>query len=206
MISAGPSFFYLIKVGIEKGFRKALMFALGIFISDVFLLSAIFIGLRGLFEDQAFRQVFSLASGILVVIFGITMLVRKKVDVGSNQEVKDLPYFMYAVKGIGINLFNPFTIIVWVTILGSVAPKPNEFIPFITGVLGVIFTSDVAKAYLAKLLGKLMTPRAVFILNKVMGLIFIGIGAFFIFLWYNSYFNGNDINDFQNIVPNLQTN
>lgn len=196
MFSAGPSFFYLIKVGIERGFRKAVTFAAGIFISDILLLVLIYLGLRPLFENETFRQVFSLAAGILISIFGIVMLLRKepteqaiKDDLGINQ-----PLYKYVLKGMAINILNPLTVIVWVTVLGSVSPSTRlEFSQFIGGLLGIIFVSDAAKAYLAKMIGKLMTPKAVFRLNKIMGVAFIGIGIYFISLFYQSYFSGQNI-------------
>lgn len=204
MLSTGPSFFYLIKVGIEKGFRKAALFASGIFLSDVVLLTVIYLGLRPLFEDHLFQQAFSLASGILIVIFGLTMLLKKSADnSGKTQVVKDLSGAMYVVKGAGINFLNPFTIIMWVGVLGSVSPSETDFPLFTGGILGVILTADVLKAYLAKMIGKLMTPRAVFVLNRILGIAFIGIGAYFIFLFYNSYFQGNHINI---DVPSIPTN
>lgn len=195
MLSTGPSFFYLIKVGIEKGFRKAMLFALGIFISDVLLLSVIFIGLKPLFEDRIFQQTFSLCSGIIIAVFGLTMLLKKKVNQSTTdaQIVKNLPSYMYAAKGIGINLFNPFTIIMWVGVLGSVSPNEQEFVLFTAGVLGVILTADIMKAYLAKLIGKMMTPHAVLVLNRILGLAFMLIGAYFIYLFYNSYSGGGNI-------------
>lgn len=203
MLSTGPSFFYLIKVGIEKGFRKAALFASGIFLSDVVLLTVIYLGLRPLFENHVFQQAFSLGSGVLIVIFGVTMLVKKQTQNSKDQVVKDLSGAMYVAKGAGINFFNPFTIVMWVGVLGSVSPSETEFPLFTGGILGVILTADILKAYLAKVIGKMMTPRAVLILNRVLGIAFIGIGAYFIFLFYNSYFQGNHINI---EVPSIPTN
>lgn len=195
MFSAGPSFFYLIKVGMEMGFRKALGFALGIFISDLILLALIFLGLRPLFELTAFKQAFSLASGVLIAIFGLTMILRKSTaNQNVNIEANQRTFGHFTLKGIGVNILNPFTVALWVGILGSVSPTNRyEFSQFIGGLLGVIFISDATKAFLAKLIGKAMTPRAVFILNKVLGIAFILIGAYFIFVFYQSFFEGNHI-------------
>ena len=195
MFSAGPSFFYLIKVGMEMGFRKGLGFALGIFISDIVLLALIFLGLRPLFELTVFKQAFSLASGILIAVFGLTMVVRKPT---TNQnvtiEINQRSFGHFVLKGMGINILNPFTIALWVGILGSVSPTNRyEFGQFIGGLLGVIFVSDTTKAFLAKLIGKIMTPRAVFILNKILGFAFTIIGAYFIYVFYQSFFEGNHI-------------
>lgn len=204
MLSTGPSFFYLIKVGIEKGFRRALSFALGIFISDVLLLSLIFVGLQPLFENDIFKQAFSLSSGILIVIFGMSMLVRKRPEEGTtkNVVVKDQPLYRFIIQGFGVNLLNPFTSVMWVGVLGTVSPSSrSEFVQFIIGVLGVIFLADGTKAILAKMIGKLLTPMAVFRLNKFLGIAFIIIGAYFIYLFYDSFVGGNSI---QMEVPGLE--
>jgi len=196
MFSAGPSFFYLIKVGIEKGFRKALGFALGILFSDLILLGLIYLGLRPLFENTVFKQAFSLASGILITVFGLTMILRRrpspqniKDDIGADQ-----PIYKYVLRGMAINLLNPFTITLWVGILGSVSPEgKTEFGQFVAGLLGVIFVSDGVKAYLAKVIGRLLTPIAVFRLNKILGVAFVIIGAYFIYTFYQSFFAGQAI-------------
>lgn len=204
MLSTGPSFFYLIKVGVEKGFRRALSFAFGIFISDVLLLSLIFVGLQPLFENDVFKQAFSLSSGILIVIFGMSMLVRKRPDPGvtKNVVVKDQPLHRFIVQGFGVNLLNPFTAVMWVGVLGTVSPTDrSQFIQFIIGVLGVIFVADGTKAFLAKMIGKLLTPMAVFRMNKILGVAFILIGCYFIFLFYDSFVGGNSI---QVEVPGLE--
>ncbi len=187
MFSAGPSFFYLIKVGMEMGFRKALGFALGIFISDLILLAAIFLGLKPLFELHEFKQMFSLVSGIVIAVFGVTMILKKPAQNQNIEiEVVKRTFFHFVLKGIGINILNPFTVALWVGILGSVSPSTRiEFVQFISGILGVIFISDVAKAFLAKLIGKVMTPRAVLILNKILGVAFSGIGVYFIYMFYH---------------------
>lgn len=193
MLSTGPSFFYLIKVGIEKGFRRALSFAFGIFVSDIILLTLIFIGLKPLFQDTIFQQVFSLSSGVLILAFGISIFIRKRASYNVIT-VKDRPLYMYAVRGLGINLLNPFTVVMWVGVLGTVSPPDQRsFLHFVTGVLGVIFFADAIKAYLAKVIGKAMTPRAIYILNKILGIAFLFIGLYFVFLFYQSYSSGNEI-------------
>jgi len=196
MFSAGPSFFYLVKVGIEQGFRKAASFAVGIFFSDILLLGLIYLGLKPFFENETFRQIFSLVSGVVISVFGITMLIKKKPT--ENAIKDDLkgedPFYKYLLKGAAINLLNPFTVIVWVTVLGSVSPgTKTEFSQFIGGLLGIILLSDAVKAYLAKLIGKLLTQKAVFRLNKVMGVAFIAIGVYFMYVFYQSYFGGHQI-------------
>lgn len=196
MLSTGPSFFYLIKVGIEEGFRKAFAFAFGIFISDVFLLTLIFIGLQPLFKNEIFNQIFSLSSGLIIIVFGLSMLLKKKVtktEIELNPS-KELPILAYVLKGMGINLFNPFTLVMWVGVLGAVSPPTkSDFMQFVTGILSVIFLADVTKAYLAKLIGKVLTESAIVIINKILGSAFILIGVYFIYLFYASFSTGQGI-------------
>lgn len=202
MFSAGPSFFYLIKVGIEKGFRKAVSFAFGIFLSDILLLALIYLGLQPLFENDMFKQIFSLVSGLLIFLFGLSMLMKKRTE-GSNIaiELSDKPFYMYIAKGFGINALNPFTIALWVGILGSVSPEnKSDFTLFISGLLGIIFLSDSAKAYLAKVIGKMLTEKAIFRLNKILGIAFSIIGIYFMYVFYQSFFDGHQI---QIEVPNI---
>jgi threonine/homoserine/homoserine lactone efflux protein len=173
---------YLIKVGIENGLRKALGFAFGILLSDLVLLALIFFGFSSFLTHPQFKLWFSLISGLLIVVFGLVFFF-KKVPTAQLREIdiKGGQLLLYIAKGFGINFLNPFTIAVWVGILGSVSPTSRqEFVSFALGVLGVIFLADTLKAYGAKKIGALLNEKTIRRLNRAMGLIFTAIGIYFL--------------------------
>ena len=74
LLSFGPAFFLLINTSIRDGFRKGLLLALGVFLSDLVVILGIHFGLQGLFENIMFKKVFALSAGIAMIFVGINAL------------------------------------------------------------------------------------------------------------------------------------
>jgi threonine/homoserine/homoserine lactone efflux protein len=190
MLFVGPSFFFLIRVGIRYGFIKAGAFALGIFLSDVVMVSVIYFGLAELFEELWFRKVFSLAAGLVVLGAGIYVVFfpkkgRREVAV---KEPQPSPAYLYVVNGFTVNIMNPFTFGAWLTILSAVSVRRSydqvEYLAFFVGMLSTILVIDLLKGYLANRLAKLMTDRVLRRLNLALGVIFMIFGLKLLFTFY----------------------
>ena len=178
-IAWGPSFFYMVNIGIREGFRKAAMFALGIALSDTTMILIIFFGLGRVFVQPQFQKIFSVLSGVAVLIIGIIFLVkRQQVAQEKSIEIKSLPSIMYTVKGYTINLLNPFTILLWIAIIAKMVPEITgmnkvQVIEVFTSMIIIILTGDLLKCYFAKWLGGIINERSYQIVNKILGVIFI---------------------------------
>ncbi len=187
ILFVGPSFFYLIGVGMKQGFKKAGLFAAGIIISDMMLLLAIFYGLSKFFESQIFQKTFSLFAGIAILYIGYQYLTKHVKHSRSSGEA-DLPLMMYLFKGFAINFINPFTVLVWVGILGTLNIQEEyteqEYYFFFTGLLSTIFCIDLMKAFLAKRLGEILNEKIIQKIDRVLGIIFIllSVNMFYNFL------------------------
>lgn len=186
MLFVGPSFFFMLETGIKEGFKKAWSVAIGIMASDALLLFLIFSGLHTVMQQPWFEAIFSAVSGGIVIFLGIknlffakpkTTQVAKKLDNGNM--------IKYIVQGFLINVLNPFTIIVWVGVVGSLSVgellNGERYIVFFASTLAIIFLADTLKAYFAHKLGLWLTPKAIHNINKVLGIIFIALGIRF--LW-----------------------
>ena len=175
----GPSFFMLIRIGILNGFRQAGAFAVGIITSDLVILLVAYWGLSKLFRSTWFEMLFSLLAGVVVLGLGIYSLRAQ----GKRYEVRAtrrLPGWRYTLQGFGINIMNPFTVIVWLGVLGTVQVRygysEGQYSLFFMGVLGTILAADLTKAYLANQLGKVLTERVLTRVNRVLGVIFVLLG------------------------------
>ncbi len=89
------------------------------------------------------------------------------------------------IKGYFLNIANPFSLIFWIGIVGFAAKNwslhsQNVFL-FFTGVFITAFSTDLLKCYLSGLLRKVLVSNAILWINKIMGLVFIGIGFFIIY-------------------------
>ena len=194
MLFVGPSFFYLIKVGIQKGFVPAAFFALGIIFSDLTMILLILFGLSNVFESLLFKESFSLIAGFIIVGLGIYSILKPK-GRSSTGKVKDLLPYQYTLRGFGINIVNPFSFMVWIAVLGGISLKRDftngEYITFISVLLGTVLMADVAKAYGANALGKIMNDKVVHLVNRVLGFIFIVLGVRMLYFFYELYTYGN---------------
>lgn len=182
LMAFGPSFFYMIRVGIKKGFKEAALFALGIALSDVLMIVLILLGLGPFFKLPIVQEVFSLVTGCAILVLGIVYLFRKPHVPAENgaenkRKVIDLPFYMYTIKGFSINLLNPFTFLIWVAVTSTIVVNTSftniEFAEFFVAVIAVILFFDVLKAYFANWLGKVITDKVLHIIDRCLGVVFI---------------------------------
>lgn len=197
MLFVGPSFFYLIRVGITYGFRSAAGFALGIIISDLLFLVLIIRGLSDYFDNLLFQQVFSLCAGIMILLIGIYSLVKKinlHIDTLEEKSAKK-DIFGYFIKGLLINSLNPFTFMVWLAVIGSVELKWNlnssEYPIFVGSLLITVFCLDVLKAYGANYLGRIINAKTLSAVNRILGGIFIFLGCRLLYHFYKLLSSGH---------------
>ncbi len=189
MLMIGPSFFYLIGVGMREGFFKAAAFALGILISDTVIILSIQFGLSSVFKQPLFKEIFALVAGILMVYLGYSYINRsaKAVDFTEVKENSSEGFFWYIFKGIGINIVNPFSIILWLGLLAGVNANQHftdrGLLMYLTGLLGTVATMDLLKAFLANRLSKLLNARRLQMADRILGIVFIVLSVRFIYVF-----------------------
>ncbi len=192
----GPSFFYLIRVSIRQGFRKAAAFTFGILISDLVFIAGIFFGMSRLFQQAAFQVSFSFIAGSIVLGMGVRYVLKGRdkspiLENGNLPEEKNKSIFSYLLKGIVINGFNPFTVMLWITVLGTVAVdkeyEGQNFLLFMTGLICTVVSADLTKAYMAHRISKLLKPRVLHIIDLVLGIIFILLSFRLFYFVYEHY-------------------
>lgn len=192
----GPSFFYLIRVGIMKGFRCAAGFAFGILLTDAFFIFAIFFGLSEILKKIEVQTVSSIIAGAIMFYLGYSYLVNVKKDekLKDKEETNtniNLGITGYVLKGMAINGLNPFTIIMWIAVLATVMTREDysdtQFFMFFVGLLGTVVSADIIKAYLAHRIAKVLTHSTLLIMNKVLGVIFLGLSIRFFYFAFVNY-------------------
>ncbi len=177
----GPAFFYLIKLSLDGGFIPAALFAFGIILSDLIIVTLIYFGFSGAMESKIFQQAFSLVSGLVLVGLGIRSF-SKKVKISDEISFeKRHRIFWYFFKGMLINGVNPFTLMIWLGVIGAVGVRqsysPFEFRLFFSGLLATILLTDLLKAYFANKIRLLIKDNILLIINRVLAVLFIILGA-----------------------------
>ena len=197
-IMTGPIFFVLLQTALEEGFRSGMMVVLGIFISDVLFVSALYFGLATITtitDSPDFDFYLQMIGGVILVGFGLGTLLGKppqipthlnysKItgdDIATHNFKRSSPFSLW-FKGFAVNTFNPTTVLFWVgaaTIrVDSDGFDSTQFLLFGIGILIVVFITDSVKAWLAKIIRWWLKPKYMLMLRRVSGiaLFLFGIG------------------------------
>lgn len=201
-IMIGPVFFVLLEISITKGFKSAIIFDLGVLLSDLFyIVISLFFAyqLKGL-GDVKNNLALSILGGSLFIAFGIYNLFFKQVrlaPVDLEQELIDVPEqqakpnrtkdnTMLVLKGFTLNLLNPGVVIYWLAIVAKgfdlVAKYESDIhiSIYLSIILVTFFGIDCLKAYVANKLKPLVTINLLKALNVLIGVVFSGTGVFLI--------------------------
>lgn len=200
-IMIGPVFFVLLEISITKGFKSALIFDMGVLLSDLFyIVISLFFAyqLKG-FGDVKNNFILSIVGGGLFIAYGCYNLFFKKVEMNTvtlDQELIDVEpdvsqnnkrdYTLLVLKGFTLNLLNPGVVIYWLAIVAKgfdvVAKYESDLhiVIYLSVILITFFGIDCLKAFVANKLKPLVTVGLLKGLNLLIGLVFAGTGAFLI--------------------------
>jgi len=200
-IMIGPVFFVLLEISITKGFKSALIFDMGVLLSDLFyIVISLFFAyqLKG-FGDVKNNFILSIVGGGLFIAYGCYNLFFKKVEMNTvtlDQELIDVEpdvsqnnkrdYTLLVLKGFTLNLLNPGVVIYWLAIVAKgfdvVAKYESDLhiVIYLSVILITFFGIDCLKAFVANKLKPMVTVGLLKGLNLLIGLVFAGTGAFLI--------------------------
>ena len=204
-IMLGPAFFALLQTSIDKGFRNAVRFAIGITVSDAFLIVIVFLGVASLLGRPYVKDIVGLVGGGILIGIGIhTFLQHFKSPnvVKIESEIKEVSQIekhillpklhkpvVFYVKGFLLNLANPAVWFFWIFWVGVITTqytndsgKVNVFLltVFFLCTLGTILFTDVLKAFLARQLKKQLNNKLMAKVNITFGLILVGFGVYLV--------------------------
>tara|TARA_B100000508_G_C11365024_1_gene230829 strand:- start:72 stop:743 length:672 start_codon:yes stop_codon:yes gene_type:complete len=192
IFSIGPGFFALIQTSVQKGFKRAILLAIGISLSDIIYVLLSLMGVASLLEQPQIRLWLGILGTIILIFYGIYSWFKKpKLYKDEIENKKDLSYLKYLLKGFVLNGLNPFIVVFWVSIIGVVATKYeytfNSQMTFFAGVLTTILSTDIIKAFVAHRLRTMVTPKKILILNRSVGVILILFGFQMIYFLLDNY-------------------
>lgn len=186
----GPAFFTLLQTSLEKGFRPAVRLAVGIFLSDAFLVTVSILGASRLFNDPAASKVIGVVGGISLMLIGVYTF-RKKVairGVADNRTELHLPSrWREFFKGFFMNMANPATWIFWFVTVGTISAQYTtdsgqvlyyRIILFFIITLSTVFSMDVLKSFIANRIKQVINDRTVSVVNKIVGVLLVLFGMY----------------------------
>lgn len=186
----GPVFFMLIQISILKGARAAISFDLGVILGDLTFILIAYYGSRSLLEKIKDDPRLFFLGGLVLIIYGLITYLEKenKKEALETAKTIDVPiknnYLKLFFKGFFLNFINVGVLAFWlgtVLVIGpSLKMNQNAIFWYFGTILLAYFVTDLGKIVLAKQLRSKMTPRVIFRVKKIMGIILIICGIFLI--------------------------
>lgn len=180
-IAIGPVFVFILNIAIQYGMLNGLFAVLGVTLVDyLYIILAIF-GVGKFLEIQKVKQIFSIISSIVLIIFGIYLL-KKGISFGNSDQLTIIKTSLWGsfMSTFILTLSSPLTILFWTSIFTNRVIKysldKNELVLFgLSAGLATFVFLGISVSIFSFL--NLMVPLIVFqVLNIFVGVLLIGFG------------------------------
>ncbi|MCX6350716.1 MAG: LysE family translocator [Bacteroidetes bacterium] len=191
-VMLGPVFFVLLQTSLKRGFKSAVFFALGIVTSDTMFTGIAYIGVSSFLNPVKAKPWMTLIGGGFMVFYGIFMFFKKKQIEGAVPKESSTEPLKNFFAGWFFNSINPTAFFYWVVVVTAVTGKyegnPNQIFIFFVACMGMVFGTDILKAYLADRLKTIVTPTVLHRINQISGLVLFCAGSKLLFDAYKMFF------------------
>jgi threonine/homoserine/homoserine lactone efflux protein len=181
----GPAFIALVQTSIHNGLHSGLLFALGIAISDITLVSLSYLGAIQFLRDESNQFAVGIVGGLVLIGFGLVTFFKKyKVATKRGIEVKVTitggGRIRYILKGFFLNILNPFLLIFWLGVMSFVSAKygvaTKEVVTFFTAAIVTVFLTDSIKCLIASHIGRYLNITILTWVNRGVGVALVVFG------------------------------
>ena len=185
--SFGPAFFGLMQNSIHYGYRRGAAFEIGVNSSDIIIVGLMLTLLKNVDMATVVRNPWVASiGGAVVIMLGIMSLRRKPVKRDGKMLVSGtVPRIrQLMMQGFALNFCNPTVWIYWITIItfisGEMGLTLGERYAFFISLLLTELGVGLLKCRLASLLQSVLSDKVMNLVNKVVGMVLIGVGIFLI--------------------------
>jgi threonine/homoserine/homoserine lactone efflux protein len=174
-LMVGPVFFMILNTSVKKGFLPAAMLAAGVLISDLLFVLLTYYGSSYLHFIRQHEHSVGFAGGLLILAFGLYTLTRKAVvTADALEEIDDSRTRAVDIaKGFMMNSLNPAALLFWLGVAGTMSIdlkfKGIYALLFYSGTLGVVFATDLAKAWIASRIRGVLNASWLIWMNRISG-------------------------------------
>ena len=182
----GPVFFMIINTSIKKGFLPASMLAFGVLLSDALFVVLTYFGSSVLFYLQEYDYIVGFSGGLLIIIFGVFTFFKKATVSADALEMIDdsKTRIIDVIKGFTMNSLNPSALLFWLGVAGTISLKEKYHgwysAAFYGATLGMVFSTDLLKAWVAARLKGIITSRFLIWMNRISGIALAAYGFYMI--------------------------
>ncbi|MFK5891362.1 MAG: LysE family transporter [Flavobacteriaceae bacterium] len=180
----GPVFFVLLETSVLKGAREAIVFDVGVILSDIFFITMAYFGSHQILEKIKDEPSLFVFGGLILTVYGLISLLKKKEQIDIEdvnlKVVKKNIYLKLILKGFFLNFINIGVLAFWIGMVVVIGPNvemiPTRIFNFFAVVILSYFLVDLIKIFLAKQLQKKLTPEVIVKIKRGMGILLIIFG------------------------------
>jgi threonine/homoserine/homoserine lactone efflux protein len=182
----GPAFFTLLQTSIYRGVKAGMLIASGIVLSDLAIVMLSYFGVTQLLMNQRNHLFLGLASGIILIAFGLVTYKRRACDFGNSNGNQEKPPSLatYLLKGFFLNFANPFIWVFWISLMVGISANYDQSKPmiltFFAGALLAIYGTDLAKVMIANRIKRFLTEGLMAWVNRIVGVVLCSFGTILI--------------------------
>ena len=181
----GPAFFVLIETSIEKGFRAATFFDLGVIFSDIIFILIAYFSSYQLLENINNQPGLYVFGGTLLSLYGASNFIKKTTaQTTIIKEKNQANYTGLFVKGFLLNIINIGVLVFWLGLVIVVTPNLGgnykRVIVFFSTLIVSYFLTDLIKILLAKRMKAYLKKDNIIKAKKALGILIFVFGLFLI--------------------------
>jgi len=181
----GPAFFVLIETSIEKGFRAATVFDLGVIFSDIIFILIAYFSSYQLLENINNQPGLYVFGGTLLSLYGASNFIKKTTtQVTTIKQQNQANYTSLFVKGFLLNIINIGVLVFWLGLVIVVTPNLEgnykRLIVFFSTLIVSYFLTDLIKILLAKKMKSYLKQDNIIKAKKFLGILIFVFGLFLI--------------------------
>lgn len=178
----GTVFFSLIQTSILKGWKKGVLIAGGVAISDIIFIILALLGVQFIAEGE--RNIWIYGGAVLLLtVLGINML-RKKQTTILYPESRIGRAVYYLTNGFLLNVLNPANFLFWAGLAAMGRTKwayeTEHLIWFFAGCLVSIFGTEVLISLLAHRIKGHLNVKILLWINRITALVFLGVAVYLV--------------------------
>ena len=181
----GPAFFVLIETSIEKGFRAATFFDLGVIFSDIIFILIAYFSSYQLLENINNQPGLYVFGGTLLSLYGASNFIKKTTaQTTTIREKNQANYTGLFFKGFLLNIINIGVLVFWLGLVIVVTPNLGgnykRVIVFFSTLIFSYFLTDLIKILLAKKMQAYLKKDNIIKAKKALGILIFVFGLFLI--------------------------
>jgi len=148
-------------LGIERGVAAGMTLSAGVLLSDVAYVILVYFGVEWLSELPNFKWYIGLIGGGILMVFGLATMISKYKP-PKDVNITARTYGGYFLKGVAVNVFNPFVLFLWIAVTGNMIEREMNFSERTAYFLAILITvaiTDFIKLLLAWKIREYMKPK-----------------------------------------------